>query len=715
MTFSCTFPLSWRAFDISLLVLVLCRYFADANHSLQSGPDVGPTYAGNLIYYGGQVYVTGITYGEFTSNPTGNAKMTSQCFLGCAAADDSWTYQGTKGSDDVDTICTDLEVLSDNSMLLIGSTEEGGVLTDLRVTGSKKAEQYGLLLEVALTLDLVNGGALMHESPVQYPRAMATDGDHVYVASMHSENRNVNPDFPKNEEFVNLISEYKYGGNGEYSGYSLLLERFERSRTPPGGLADQNVETTFEASWRKYYAILPGSDGGAIPQLHVSDVLVFSNSLIVVGFTDGRGEAFGEPDEVQSGRVDGFVTQIELETGKIIKNNRFSGNGPLQENRLYEICRTDDQIYMAGTTGDGTFAELSKISIYIEDNDTNDSNSWDKRLKSTSAIENVKCAASSDGSVVYLAGTVTAEGTMEDYFSGDSSSPAGGDDVFVAQIDASNGELNWLKQIGTSGEERMAGLVVDDDGNAILYGDTTGSMYRPGKSDNYQDLFLITVSKADGSYAPFVAPDAPTTPTQAPPTSPPVYIPSPSNPTITPTKEVRQNGRHGFLIFVLFWSSVVGLLYLIRERRKQKEEQMARARVFAYARNFDMEDIDIRNSATGGWHGTYVGLLAHGIESRGGSRRGSMQEVNLEMPSSTSMTHASVVRDSLFMEDVSTTIAGRDGHDGENDDVDSGGADSALFSIDDDEDEDIIGAEGDGLHREPYSDESSSPWGKEIV
>ena len=69
MTFSCTFPLSWRAFDISLLVLVLCRYFADANHSLQSGPDVGPTYAGNLIYYGGQVYVTGITYGEFTSIP----------------------------------------------------------------------------------------------------------------------------------------------------------------------------------------------------------------------------------------------------------------------------------------------------------------------------------------------------------------------------------------------------------------------------------------------------------------------------------------------------------------------------------------------------------------------------------------------------------------------------------------------------------------------
>jgi hypothetical protein len=55
----------------------------------------------------------------------------------------------------------------------------------------------------------------------------------------------------------------------------------------------------------------------------------------------------------------------------------------------------------------------------------------------------------------------------------------GGDDIFVAAMDGFNGALNWVQQIGTPENDRLAsgeGLDVDAFGNVIVFGETNGSL-----------------------------------------------------------------------------------------------------------------------------------------------------------------------------------------------------------------------------------------------
>jgi hypothetical protein len=87
---------------------------------------------------------------------------------------------------------------------------------------------------------------------------------------------------------------------------------------------------------------------------------------------------------------------------------------------------------------------------------------------------------------------------------------AGGDDIFVAQISTLNGQLRWLKQAGSNGDDRVArggGIKADNNGNAIVYGDTTGDFFRMRKSakdkkERNSDLFVMLFDKHYGVHQP---------------------------------------------------------------------------------------------------------------------------------------------------------------------------------------------------------------------
>ena len=87
---------------------------------------------------------------------------------------------------------------------------------------------------------------------------------------------------------------------------------------------------------------------------------------------------------------------------------------------------------------------------------------------------------------------------------------AGGDDVWIAQLNTGDGSLRWIRQIGSSGDERLArvnSIESDLDGNAIIYGETTGELYRtrksgePLKTDDgtSTDIFVTTLDLTTGS------------------------------------------------------------------------------------------------------------------------------------------------------------------------------------------------------------------------
>jgi hypothetical protein len=120
----------------------------------------------------------------------------------------------------------------------------------------------------------------------------------------------------------------------------------------------------------------------------------------------------------------------------------------------------------------------------------------------------------------------------------------GGDDIWVAQLVGDDGTVNWIEQVGTSGDDHLArggGITSDKRGNAIVFGDTTGALYRERDTNSISDLFVMTLDHDDGHYAmtgAAVLVPAPTDPVPAPtnPVPPPTDpVPAPTDPVPRPT------------------------------------------------------------------------------------------------------------------------------------------------------------------------------------
>ena len=71
-------------------------------------------------------------------------------------------------------------------------------------------------------------------------------------------------------------------------------------------------------------------------------------------------------------------------------------------------------------------------------------------------------------------------------------------------------------------------------------------------------------------------------------------------------------------------------------RKRAEENENA---TFEYLQNFDVEDVDLRRSPTGGWHGTYLNKLAYGVDDP--EIEGPMPEVSVNCRGR-STTHNSV-------------------------------------------------------------------------
>jgi hypothetical protein len=117
-----------------------------------------------------------------------------------------------------------------------------------------------------------------------------------------------------------------------------------------------------------------------------------------------------------------------------------------------------------------------------------------------------------------------------------------------------------------------------------------------------------------------------------------------------------------------------------------------RAHVFSYLQAFDVEDVDLRHSATGGWHGTYVNRLAYAYSFE-----------------TAPLTHSSIVTDSLFM-DVDTKASLRPSSSSD-DEEESLGSGSRGY-------DGLVSAYGD-LQPRSYKDHKANlegkPWGREII
>lgn len=161
------------------------------------------------------------------------------------------------------------------------------------------------------------------------------------------------------------------------------------------------------------------------------------------------------------------------------------------------------------------------------------------------------------------------------------------------------------------------------------------------------------------------------------------------------------SSERGHLFFLLISISLVVVvassgIYFILSKKAKEKESTERALVFSYLQNFDLEDIDVKQAATGGWHCAYTNSLVDGVNVRDRDGQDVYDDINEgydrdDIDEQTAkrlcnMNHSSLVKDILF--------------DDRNINVDNEELDDQNSHDDSDEDDD-----GRNIR----------PWGKEIV
>merc|ERR1712176_1328520 len=115
----------------------------------------------------------------------------------------------------------------------------------------------------------------------------------------------------------------------------------------------------------------------------------------------------------------------------------------------------------------------------------------------------------------------------------------------------------------------------------------------------------------------------------------------------------------GVVVSALVLMVSCGILYRRTRARHELAKQNA---IFTYLQQFSVEDIDLRKSPPGGWHGTYLNKLAHGVNTAASLPEQPYKDEHLDDDDQVLFDSAQMlssnVADSLFMDAGSTPNLG---------------------------------------------------------
>ena len=301
------------------------------------------------------------------------------------------------------------------------------------------------------------------------------------------------------------------------------------------------------------------------------------------------------------------------------------------------------------------------------------------------------CAVTPDGEEVYLSGLVKEKGVVTDFSAKDFSErdadhgffkAEGGTDIFLSSYKTLDGSRILLRQVGSTRDDYPSrgngGITTDRFGNAILTGSTRGSLMRKRSDDEYKygrsgkdaasDVFVMSFGRATAlNHVPIASGGV-----QAPAPQPTTSVSPPTVSEPAPISQEEIDTKNGALVgvvaialaFILIAAGTYALVvHRIKvQRNKERDTLMStnlhdsrrgessslpgRRRSLFAPRNSattgiqkDFDDlnimVEVRNSASGGWHGVYDDEQ--------------LQAIDFGVPSGSGSDD--VVEQSLFMED----------------------------------------------------------------
>ena len=390
-----------------------------------------------------------------------------------------------------------------------------------------------MVLEYNNVAELV-GGSFDYEHSVEYLSAITSskDFENFFVASridntIHDEATNLERSKQgkqrgRNPANVNTVHSNLDGS--DTVRLKRLYSTAEDQRNSAAANDKTGIKETLATSWIKEFHLDSSS--------HVAEVTAIEYlspvSLIMAGHTTGAGEAFGYPSssESTSQETNGFVTAVHPYNGNISTVKRIETVGSVGDVKIWGMCAPKNQdasfIILVGETTGILDAESLSSAKSIRDKgrafaarldaetldfewirhfgvEIPDLDSSIEHEALSSFVSGVDCEVTPDGDHVYIAGQtrkgarlVAGEQTYESM---------GGDDIFIAQFEASFGIFQFAKQFGSSQDDWLArgkALGVDSEGNLILVGNTRGSLFQERNNTRVVDAFAMTVSRSNG-------------------------------------------------------------------------------------------------------------------------------------------------------------------------------------------------------------------------
>jgi len=581
---------------------------------------------------------------------------------------------------------------SQQKVVSIGHTEgSDGFFTSLRRAGSDISTVYGFVMDFDLSINdneqlestpietqsTLNGGMLFHENKVQYPVAFvstpprdgAAEMQVMYVLTMESDLGDVNPDFfrggkPKSHVHPDLTA----GGGGGLQEFGKNFDMTIRKLSWKGddilkneAATSEGVKRMMKEEWSRTYSPEGDEDVFASSLLYIASNSTEEDMLIIAGSTRGVGEEFGEGDEPVSG-MDGFVTMMKPSSANLFSESS-SVRVQSQSNKVdvvSSLCQQEnllglDEFFVVGYTesalaGVNINAKSSTnplkpgFQAFLMKMSTSLSPIWTKQLGAIDAdVIGLGCAVTPDGEEVYLSGIIKDAHGTEKSVRGLISDTTGSD-VIVAKYKTSSGELQFMKEIGTSEDDTLArggGITVDSLGNAILMGTTRGSLMRwrgnvtsskKKNDDNTADVFVMSVSRKTGEFR------------------------TPMEQVVGGVSPRSSHGHHGgnhlsmffASLSILICSCLISVVFYWLYKKHSTDKDFLNNNFDFVARNIeDFADIEveIRHSATGGIHGMYH---IDKDDKDDGVNKALSSTIS---PTDPRLMSASLLKDATFMED----------------------------------------------------------------
>jgi hypothetical protein len=496
------------------------------SHIVERGPgfqsNMGPSYAGGMVYDFDRhsVYLTGSSYGH-EGHEHDPDFYKAHCFLTHLQLVRYESKHLTRASEEDEDLVQSCNTIaqSGNHLFLAG----------MQVNDPKKS-LYSILSHLERSSDQpdwapVSDSWLQEDTiPIGYPVSVLTDerpGEEeqsVFVLTLQSSEAQLNTEYAThyNPEAPNLTP----GGHVKYGEHFQVLVQNYRSSNDPS-------QDKFVQHWQRLLEIDQDNKLADTSFLSASAIVQLGDKLYVAGSLKGilKGVSVTPIDGSADHGMDGFVIAMEAADGTstIDDHSRIFDSRDHRDEWIHNMCVSSsssdgDFLYIVGSTDgdlgssrqngpepvDAFVAKLDAATlktVWVQQFHTSNVSSSDSK---PSAVA-YGCAVVPREGILYVAGVVENGGSID--LEERKSKSHGDDDIFVARLDTLDGAVRWLRQIGTSGTENLArsqGIVADMDSNAVIYGETTGELFRSrssfgqGSDPNSPDIFVVTLDKATG-------------------------------------------------------------------------------------------------------------------------------------------------------------------------------------------------------------------------